>query len=188
MKRRILLLLLLLSAGAYSQEYAKYRNSKSDIQAAKSPKNSNNIKKESVKEAQTVEAVAEPVPSKRKGDFQATMDRALVQSKAGNYKRAAEIYTEAQGIGTEDQIWRAVVSRASTYSRMEEYAKAYADYTWMIEDKLTPKKKKAYAYYMRAVVASKTKTTDDDAQACDDLKKAKETGFPIAGKLNFDCK
>lgn len=184
----LLLLLVLLSGTSYAQEYAKYRNAKSDTQAVKPQNTSKKEKKEPVTEAPATQIAAEQPSKKNKGDFQATMDRALAQSKAGNLKKATEIYTEAFGIGTKDEIWRAVVSRASVFSRMKEYDKATADYTWMIEDNLTPQKKQAYAYYMRAVIASDTETKDDDARGCEDLKKAKELGFPILGKLNFDCK
>jgi tetratricopeptide (TPR) repeat protein len=166
-----------ISAGA--QTYPKYNN---QTGTSKNTSKTETAKKPDVEKP--VEA-ARVVTTKKTGDFQEIMERAVIQSKAYNYKEAVALYTEAFEVSNEEQAWRALTSRATTYVMMKKTDKAIEDYTTIINTGNAPQKKLAYIYSCRARLAQ---DKNDMAMACADVKKAREMGLPENFLFGFDCK
>ena len=168
-----------ISAGA--QTYPKYNN---QTGTTKNTSKTETAKKPDVEKAEEVQPV---VATKRTGDFQEIMERAVIQSKAHNYVAAISLYTQALNVANEEQAWRALVSRATTYQTMDkpDLDKAIRDLTTIIDAQNAPQKKLAYIYSCRARLAQ---DKNDMAMACADVKKAREMGLPEDFLFGFDCK
>ena len=166
---------VLAGTNLHAQEYAKYRPKKAkDTIYAKEEKTPVNKEQAVMQPPETEKEVAVSQPS---GNFQAIMNKAGEQAVQHNYKEALKFYAEALEVSNKDEAWRVFVSRASAYTQMNDYKNAMKEYGLMIDDGNAPQKKLAYAYLMRANLAAETRTKKDDAQACDDLKKARELGI-----------
>lgn len=183
MKRILLLSILFTCISAFAQTYPKYTVQKNDTL---------------VKKTEAAPAVSKPLPEpekthakakikKRTGDFQALMEKGAIESKSEKYDRAAEFYTQAYEVSSDETEWRALVSRATTYVMMKKWDKAIADYTTMIQnDNLPDQKKLAYTYLSRARAAQEMKNME---LACNDVNKARELGLPEMFIKGFDhCK
>jgi len=117
--------------------------------------------------------------NKNSGDFQQLMERAVIQNKEHNFAAAISLYTQALNVANEDQAWRALVSRATTYTVMDKPNpdKAIADLTNIIDTRKTPQKQLAYIYTSRARLLY---DKGDIEAACADVQKARELELPEA--------
>lgn len=183
MKRLLLLSMLFTGIGVFAQTYPKYKVQKKDTL---------------VKKTEAAPAVSKQLPEpeqapakakikKRTGDFQALMEKGAIESKSEKYDKAADLYTQAFEVSTDETEWRALVSRATAYVMMQKWDKAIADYTTMIQnDNLPDQKKLAYTYFSRARAAQEMKNME---LACNDVNKARELGLPEMFITGFDdCK
>jgi tetratricopeptide (TPR) repeat protein len=180
--RLLLFALLFCTISVNAQTYPKYSTQKKDTLIK--PRNT---EKSSLR-MQMAPAAPQKASAikKHEGDFQKLMEKALVQLQEKKYQKAVDFYTEALGVSTEENVWRALVSRATTYLMMNNFEKAIADYTTMINDNHLPDQKKlAYTYMSRARAAFEMKNME---LACNDLKKAKELGLPEILATGVDCK
>ncbi len=181
MKHLLLSAILFLSVTAFAQTYPKYTNEAGSKKttskpAAKLKSDGTEMKSETVK------------PSRTTGDFQELMNRAVEQSKEHNYAAAISLYTQALNVATEEQAWRALISRATTYIFMDKPNpdKALNDFNTIINTQKTPQKQLSYIYTHRArLLADK----GDIEAACADIQKARELGLPENLIVGFDeCK
>lgn len=169
----ILIVLLTCSSSLMAQEYAKYTTKKAKDTVFAEPQKTPVVNEKAWVEPQEVKNKE----TKSFGDFQAIMNKAGEQTIQNNYREALKFYTQALEVSPESESWRVYISRATSYYQLKEYKKAIKEYTLMIEDSNTPQKEVAYAYLMRANVVAETGTKKEKANACDDLKKAKELGI-----------
>lgn len=176
---RLVVLILLVFAGisANAQTYPKYTGQKANETAVSKPTPTNSATVESKKE----KAVKKVKP---KGDFQELMERAVVQSQDGKYKKALDLYTQALNVSNEEQAWRALVSRATTYTMMGRKDMAYKDLTQIIEKESIPDKQLANIYLSRARLLMEK---GDKEAACSDVNKAREIGIPKVLEAGLEC-
>ncbi|MCW4468778.1 hypothetical protein OGH69_07385 [Flavobacterium sp. MFBS3-15] len=183
MKRLLLLAAFMLSLAATAQTYPKYTNetgsSKPASKPAKASKPEEKPKDVKKKQAGRIEMVMVDAVDENSGDFQKLMNRAVEQSKVKNFNAAISLYTQALSVANEEQAWRALVSRATTYTVMDKPNpdKAIADLTNIIDTRKTPQKQLAYIYTSRARLLY---DKGDTEAACADVQKARELGLPEA--------
>lgn len=183
MKCLLLLAAFMLSLAASAQTYPKYSeqtgSGKTASKPAKAPKPEEKPKEVKKKQAGRIEMVMVEHADENSGDFQKLMERAVVQSKEKNFNAAISLYTQALNIANEDEAWRALVSRSTTYIVMDNPNpdKAIRDLTDIIDTRKTPQKQLAYIYTSRA------RLLYDKGQieaACADIQKARELELPEA--------
>ena len=183
MKRLLLLAAFMLSLAATAQTYPKYTNetgsSKPASKPAKAPKPVKEPKEVKKKQADRMEMIMVEPADNNSGDFQQLMERAVIQNKEHNFAAAISLYTQALNVANEEQAWRALVSRATTYTVMDKPNpdKAIADLTNIIDTRKTPQKQLAYIYTSRARLLY---DKGDTEAACADVQKARELGLPEA--------
>ncbi|WP_294818678.1 hypothetical protein [uncultured Flavobacterium sp.] len=181
MKCLLLLATFTLSFVASAQTYPKYENEagsgKSTIKPNKALTPAEKPKEIKKKQAGRIEMVMVEHATENSGDFQQLMERAVLQSKDKNFNAAISLYTQALNVATEEQAWRALVSRATTYTVMDKPNpdKAIADLTNIIDTRKTPQKQLAYIYTSRARLLY---DKGEIEVACADVQKARELGLP----------
>ncbi|MGQ2984652.1 hypothetical protein, partial [Flavobacterium sp.] len=114
MKRLLLSAALFVSITAFAQTYPKYTNE------AGTPKSTSKPPAARLKSDGTEMRSETVMPSRITGDFQEIMERAVIQNKEHNYAAAISLYTQALNVANEEQAWRALVSRATTYQTMDK--------------------------------------------------------------------
>jgi len=183
MKRLLLIAAFSLSLAATAQTYPKYseqtgsgKTTSKPAKAVQPLKEHKEVKKEQADRMEMI--MVEPV-NKNSGDFQQLMERAVIQNKEHNFAAAISLYTQALNVANEDQAWRALVSRATTYTVMDKPNpdKAIADLTNIIDTRKTPQKQLAYIYTSRARLLY---DKGDIEAACADVQKARELELPEA--------
>lgn len=178
---------LCMGVAALAQTYPKYNNPGGGSTTPQTPKTEAPAPKPQepkvqlaapepaiVKKQSTEKMEFVAIEANKTGNFQELMEKAVVQSKEGRFKKAIDFYTQALNISTPEQAWRALVSRATTYVLMKQPEKAMKDYTTVIESQNIPVNKLAYIYSCRARLAQ---DNNDMAMACADMQKAKDLGL-----------
>ena len=170
----LLLPILLLSLSVTAQTYPKYTGNKT-VKDTSAPKPKAAAKTKATTEAEKPLVINMPKESKiTSGNFQDFMNRGVEQFKSGKYIEAVKLYTKALSVATEEQAWRALISRASVYSQMKKYDLSLKDCTTIIDNNNIPEKQLATTYMARARYAQELK---DMELACSDVAKAKEMGL-----------
>jgi|GEM_PF-2130674 len=194
MKRLLTISAIMLGTAAFAQTYPKYTNeaggNTNTVKPAKKPKTEEvqapktdvppgSYREIKIGNSSKSKFVAEEPSNRTTGDFQEIMERAVVQSKMKNYNAAISLYTQALNVANEEQAWRALVSRATTYEIMDkpDLNKAIKDLTDIIDTRKTPQKQLAYIYTCRGRMLQEK---GDIAGGCADAKKARELGLPEA--------
>ncbi|RYF97903.1 MAG: hypothetical protein EOO07_38935 [Chitinophagaceae bacterium] len=180
----LLLSILFISLSASAQTYPKYTGNKAvkDTFAGK-PKAAPKAKVKTEAEKPLVLNI--PKESKiTSGNFQDFMNRGVEQFKSGKHTEAVKLYTKALSVATEEQAWRALISRASVYSQMKKYDLSLKDCTTIIDNNNIPEKQLGTTYMARARYAQEL---NDMQLACSDVKKAKEMGLPPSLTQGIRC-
>ena len=181
MKSLLMIVCFFLGLAANAQTYAPYTGNKAKTNTTSRPAAATTKKKEPVAAEKTVvKEEANP-----KADFEDLMNKAVEQLHQKDYLKSESFYTQALGVSTEKNAWRALQSRATLYAIMKEDKKAIGDLTAAIKEKNTPKPQLAIIYATRARIQAANKNMD---LACSDIAKAKALGVSKRLINGIECK
>ena len=173
---KVFVFCMFLSFSVHAQEYTKNPVKRAKVTG----------KVQDEPKAKEVLNIVTPVADTNDADFEALMQKAIAFFEEQKNEEAIKIFTNALALSNEENAYRALFGRGTTYFRQKEFDKAYADYTTIINSKKLPHDNaRGHVYNMRALINN---MLGNSKEACSDYKLARElgavSGDPMPG---FNC-